>query len=69
MTKLTRISGFNPFIFGDKAVDDIIFFNDKKEKIATGHGWFGANNMLDSLIIPDIKRKNKENLDKKKASL
>lgn len=66
--KLTRILGFNPFIFGgDKAVDDIIFFNDKKEKISVGRGWFGSNNMLDDLIIPDIKRKNKENLDKKES--
>lgn len=66
--KLIRVRGLNPFIFGgDKVVDNIIFFNDKKEKIIVGRGWFGSNNMLGELIIPDIKRKNKENLDKKES--
>lgn len=65
ISKLERGKYLNPFFFDGKAVDDIIFYNDGGIIVSVGRGWFGSNNDLDGLDVPEIVRKRKIDITKK----
>lgn len=66
VSKLTRTSGFNPFILDGRKVNNIIFYNEDGQIIETKQGWFGNfNNECESLDLGSIKHRRKVNLTRK----
>ena len=65
ISTLKREKFLNPFFFNDKTVADIIFYNDSGIIARVGRGWFGSNNSLDGLDVPEIVNKRKIDITKK----
>ena len=65
ISKLEREKCLNPFFFDGKTVSDIIFYNDSGIIVSVGRGWFGSNNNLDGLDVPEIVSKRKIDITKK----
>lgn len=65
LAKLKREKLLNPFFFDGKMVADIIFYNDSGIIASVGQGWFGGNNNLDGLDVPEIVSKRKIDITKR----
>lgn len=65
ISNLEREKLLNPFFFDGKMVADIIFYNDSGIIASVGRGWFGSNNNLDGLDVPEIVSKRKIDTTKK----
>ena len=65
ISKLEREKYLNPFFFDGKTIADIIFYNDSGIIAHVGRGWFGSNNNLDGLDVPEIVSKRKIDITKK----
>lgn len=65
ISTLKREKFLNPFFFNGKTVADIIFYNDSGIIARVGRGWFGSNNNLDGLDVPEIVSKRKIDITKK----
>lgn len=65
ISKLERERYLNPFFFDGKVVADIIFYNDGGIIARVGRGWFGSNNNLNGLDVPEIVSKRKVDTTKK----
>lgn len=65
LAKLKREKLLNPFFFDGKMVADIIFYNDSGIIASVGQGWFGGNNNLDGLEVPEIVSKRKIDITKR----
>lgn len=65
VSKLTRASGFNPFILEGRIVNNIIFYNEDGKILEMNRGWFGYNNDCESLDLGSITYRRKVNLNRK----
>ena len=65
ISKLEREKCLNPFFFDGKMVNNIVFYNDSGIIVSVGRGWFGSNNNLDGLDVPEIVSKRKTDITKK----
>lgn len=66
-TNLTRTGGWNPFIVyvnGSRyEVKNIHFYENGRVRASVGRGWFGNNNRIDSLPIPEVRIRRKPAYD------